>query len=131
MKRFLVMILTGIFLVPLTGCSVQKAASINKPRYETDLLVFGRPRSHVAAQLGVPTSTRQLGNSTVDTYEMTRNSKGWGIARSGGHAVLDVGTFGLWELIGTPLENWIQQDQTVTIYYDDLETIERVNYMRN
>ena len=131
MKRFLIVVLSVTFLIPLTGCSVKKAATINKPRYETDLLVFGRPRSHVVAQLGEPTSSRELGNSIVDTYEMTRNSKGWGIARSGGHAVLDVGTFGLWELIGTPLERWIQQDQTVTIYYDDLENIEQVKYTRN
>ena len=131
MKRVLIVVLSATFLIPLTGCSVKKAASINKPRYETDLLAFGRPRSHVLMELGDPTSTRQLGSSTVDTYDMTRNSKGWGIARSGGHAILDVGTFGLWELIGTPLERWIQQDQTVTVYYDDLENIERVNYTRN
>ena len=131
MKKIFAFFLISLFLMPLYGCSVKKAASINKPRYEADLLAFGRPRSHVIAQLGVPASTRQLGNSIVDTYEMTRNSKGWGIVRSGGHAVLDVGTFGLWELIGTPLERWIQQDQTVTIYYDDLENIEQVKYTRH
>ena len=131
MKRFLIVVLSVTFLIPLTGCSVKKAASIHKPKYETDLLVFGRPRSHVLMELGEPISSRDLGNSFVDTYDMTSNSKGWGIARSGGYAILDIGTFGLWELIGTPLEGWMQEDQTVTIYYDDLDNIERVNYTRN
>ena len=131
MKKLLILSLSIFLAIPLTGCSVKQAASIDKPKYDVDLLAFGRPRSHVLTQLGEPTTSVQAGNSLIDTYEMTRNSKGWGIVRSGGYTALNIGTFGLWEIIGTPLERWIQQDQTVTIYYDDLENIEQVRYTRN
>ena len=112
MKNVLLSLLVVTLVMPLTGCSVKQAATINKPQYETELLAFGRPRSHVLTQLGEPSSSRLLGNNKViDEYEMTRNSRGWGIMRAGAYSFLNVATFGAWELIGTPLEGWIQQDQ--------------------
>ena len=68
----------------------------------------------------------------VRRYGYGESKRGrWGYARAGAYGFLDVGTFGLWELVGTPLEKFIQQDQTITIYYDSNEQIDRVSYARD
>ena len=131
MKKLMIVFLGFLLITPLTGCSIREAASIHKQTYEPDLLTLGRPRSHVLAQLGTPKESTQRQGRIVDVYEVNGNSRGWGYARAGAYGFLDVGTFGLWELVGTPLEKFIQQDQTITIYYDSNEQIDRVSYARD
>lgn len=43
------------------------------------------------------------------------NSKGWGITRAVIYGMLDVVTFGLWEIIGTPIEGGISGGEKLNI----------------
>lgn len=44
------------------------------------------------------------------------------------HGVLDVATWGLWEIVGTPVEGQLGKKETVPIrvYYDKDENIKKV-----
>lgn len=123
--------LIGLFLVAglLSGCSVQKAATINSTNKGT-ILAYGRDRNFVISQLGQPISSQAKGNVIIDEYKLQRNSRGWGVTRAGVYTVLDVGTLGLWELIGTPLEDFVQTEELVTIEYDENNQIRKVHYLQ-
>lgn len=123
--------LIGLFLVVvmLSGCSVKKAASINSTN-KGPVLAYGRDRNFVISQLGQPRASQAKGSSIVDEYKLQRNSRGWGVARAGLYGALDVGTVGLWELIGTPLEDFVQSEELVTIEYDENSQIRRVDYLQ-
>ena len=114
--------------VLLSGCSVKMAANIQQS-HQGSTLSFGRDRAYVISQLGQPIKTETRNSRIVDTYELQRNSKGWGYFRAGLYGFLDFFTVGLWELLGTPMEHFIQTNEQVTIEYDDNNQISRVHYL--
>ncbi len=129
-KSSKIMILCLLVLtLGLTGCSVQMAGSIKDP-YENSTMAYGRDRSFVISQIGQPIKTDMKGDSVFDMYRIKRNSRGWGYFRAVVYSFLDVGTFGLWELIGTPLERFIQTDEEVTIEYDQNQKIRQIHYLQ-
>ena len=113
----------------LSGCSVKMAANIQQS-HQGSTLSFGRDRAYVISQLGQPLKTETRKSLIVDTYELQRNSKGWGYFRAGMYGFLDFFTLGLWELIGTPLETFIQTNEQVTIEYDENNQISKVHYLQ-
>lgn len=95
------------------GCSVYLAAS-QPPK--VDLNAFaqaGVPRDMIVAKLGTPTSSVRHENGTrTDVYEFYQGSAtGWKVGRAAFHAVADVFTLALWEIIGTPSEMAIRGDK--------------------
>ncbi len=119
----------AVTAVLFSGCSVNMAANIQQS-HQGSTLSFGRDRAYVISQLGQPLKTETRKNRIVDTYELQRNSKGWGYFRAGLYGFLDFFTIGLWELIGTPLERFIQTDEQVTIEYDENNQIYKVHYLQ-
>ena len=120
-------ICAAVFL--LSGCSVKMAANIEQS-HQGSTLSFGRDRAFVISQIGQPLKTETRKNRIVDTYELQRNSKGWGYFRSGLYGFLDFFSIGLWEIIGTPLESFIQTNEQVTIEYDENNQIFKVHYLQ-
>ncbi|MBP9854824.1 MAG: hypothetical protein KBD53_08155 [Candidatus Omnitrophica bacterium] len=115
--------------VMLTGCSVKRAAS-SKSLNKGEIMGYGRDRNFVLSQLGQPKNSIARDNGIVDEYVLQRNSTGWGVTRAGVYSVLDLSTLGLWELIGTPLEEFVQVEELVTIEYDENNQIRKVSYLQ-
>lgn len=118
-----------VAILLLSGCSVKMAGNIEQS-HQGSTLSFGRDRAFVITQLGQPIKTETRGTKLVDTYVLQRNSRGWGYFRAGLYGFLDFFSIGLWELIGTPLEKFIQTDEEVTIEYDENSQIAKVHYLQ-
>lgn len=106
--------------ITLSGCSVGMALSGKK---DPDLSVIkpGANRSVVELQLGSPIKTATLENgktSAVYEYEMGNEPSA---GRAVAHGAMDVLTFGIWEVVGTPIEiiNGDKYQLTVTYNVDD------------
>jgi hypothetical protein len=86
------------------GCSVVMASRAPQKK-DLSVLTPGTNRSHVIAELGVPTESRQSHSGQVDLFSFNQGySMGTRVSRCMVHGLLDLNTLCLWELIGTPLE---------------------------
>lgn len=87
----------------LSGCSVGTPLS-GKPEPNRAACQVGASIYQIVAQLGPPTSVTELpdgGKTCTYEYELgNRPSPGRAVA----HGVMDVSTYGLWEVVGTPIE---------------------------
>lgn len=88
----------------LQGCSVKMAID---GRQEPNLgaINTGTPRQEVEVYLGAPfnSATDAAGNSRIDAYQyqIGHDPNAW---RAAGHLLMDVFTLGIWEFVGTPME---------------------------
>ena len=114
------LLLAAVFFAMLScdGCSVYMAASGTK---EPNLANVhrGASRTDIEVALGQPKSINpQQDGQTAAIYEYTvgdEPSKG----RAVGHGVMDVLTFGLSEVVGTPIEALNRGDKVkVNVLYD-------------
>jgi hypothetical protein len=101
----------------LSGCSVGMAVA-GKETPNLAACRVGATQADIQAELGRPTSSRVLENGdSVCTYAYEVGND-----PSAGRAVLhggmDVLTFGLWELVGTPAEAMQGQKYEMTVTYD-------------
>ena len=94
------------------------------------VLNVGQDRGVVTLNLGNPIQTYVKDDMTVDVYEVQFGNEPSG-GRAIGHAVMDVLTWGGWELIGTPIEGVQGKTQTITIQYDKDNKIVSVNSVQN
>ncbi len=111
----------GLILLPAAGCSVYMAASQPEKKDLSALDSGGMPRDHVIAKLGAPTSSTMHEDGTrTDIYEFYEGSAGgWKVGRATFHAVADVFTLGLWEIVGTPTEMAVKGEKvTARAIYD-------------
>ena len=82
------------------------------PNKNAMVLFLHAPRDTVIEKLGQPdTTTTNEAKDTVDTYVITNGNEP-SLARALLHITLDLLTFSLWELIGTPIELGINRSQT-------------------
>ena len=72
-------------------------------------ITVGQDRSIVIMHLGQPYRTFGNENGRVDTYAVERGNAP-SVGRAAGHAVMDLLTFGLWEVIGTPIEGFAGEE---------------------
>src|SRR5918996_4400623 len=100
-----------------TGCSVGMAMS-GKDAPNLGAFNVGSPRGQVELQLGSPVaSTTDTNGLRTDVYEYELGNEPIA-GRAVGHAVMDVLTLGLWEVVGTPIEAFQGQTRRVAITYD-------------
>jgi len=88
------------------GCSVFMAASRSAYK-DVGVLRPGADRSVVLKELGPPDASTRLENGAyIDLYRLDPKAHRAGTKRAFavGHLILDIGTLGLWELVGTPIE---------------------------
>ena len=122
--RAVAVVILGAFTI--AGCSVGMALSGKR---EPNLGAFrvGSTRGEVELQLGSPvdTVTRPDGGRT-DIYEYQLGNEP-STGRAVGHAVLDLLTLGVWEIIGTPVEAIGIEKKRLSIIYDREDRVLAIN----
>ena len=74
-------------------------------------------RGEVEIQLGSPAKSTTLPDGRrVDIYDYEVGNEP-SAGRAIGHAVMDVLTFGIWEVIGTPIEGFTGEKRRIQITY--------------
>lgn len=128
--RLSVLLLVCVCLVSgSTGCSVMMAAKAPRKK-NMAILVPGTPRSQVIAELGTPLETQREETETRDVFAFTQGySLPTRVGRATFHALADVATLGLWEVVATPLEGALEGEAVRTeVLYDDEQTVSQVEY---
>ena len=114
-----------LLVLSLQGCAANMAASgQNGP----DLEVVQRQetRDDVERMLGRPTETiRRTDGVVVDLYLVEARTEP-NLARAAGHATADLFTFGLWELVGGPIEAYHGRRQRIVVEYDDHDRVKSI-----
>lgn len=127
LRQISILGISVFIILGLQGCSVVMALHGND---KEDLRAFyvGADRSYVHDQRGVPDkSVQDEEGKWIDTYfTIVGNERS--SYRAFAHGTMDVLTFGLWEVIGTPLElaSGVEAVQSFTIYYDSNNMVESV-----
>jgi hypothetical protein len=111
MRILLAMVLAAL----VAGCSVGMAAYGHR---EPDLrnIQVGSDRSEVDSYLGKPDEEFTKGGRQVAIYEYEVGNAP-APARAGMHAILDIGTLGFWEFVGTPIEFFKGEKRRLRVIY--------------
>jgi hypothetical protein len=113
------------------GCSVIKATQQPDKR---DLNVLGRgiPRTQVIAELGRPLWSEERGAAVTDVFVFKQGySKSAKATRALVHGAADVATWGLWEVLGVPLETMADGSEVqAEVRYDENRLVESVRIFR-
>ena len=118
-------VLCLIFIFVTSGCSVRMAYT-SKVRPDLASIAPGQSRADAIKVLGQPEKISAEDNLKVEYYDILYGSKTLRFLRGTLYLFLDVGTVGLWELLGIPLERFIQDEKIVTVEYDENDTVIRV-----
>ncbi|RKY33331.1 MAG: hypothetical protein DRP68_02700 [Candidatus Omnitrophota bacterium] len=117
-------LLLAISLFLLNGCAVVMSAR----KQGTSLTAIQRckTRGCILSKPGVEIlSTKEENDQLIEEYKI--NVERFGVLRAIGHGVLDVGTWGLWEVIGTPTEGAIDTKYvTIRVYYSKEGSIQKI-----
>ena len=130
--KFLLVIGCLASLTMLSGCSVFMAAK-QPPKKDLSVLKKGTARNEVIAELGSPEWSEKVEGKTTDVFSFRQGySKGAKVGRAAFHGVADVFSFGLWEVIGTPVEAIADGEQIkLQIKYDEDDRVNEVTYLDN
>ena len=114
-----------VSLIFLCGCSVGMALS-GKKEPNIGAIKVGSTRGEVEMHLGHPTDSTTLEDGRrVDIYEYELGNEP-SAGRAMGHGCLDVLTFGLWEIAGTPIEGLQGEKRQITITYDSNDFVKSI-----
>jgi len=105
----------------LTGCAARKAASVRR-WHNLRGIENGKDRPLVLKKLGDPVQAATP-DQREDVFELNRGNLAFAYARVVAHSLLDMGTLGLWELLATPFEEWMEQPREVTVEYDSNDKV--------
>ena len=109
----------------LSGCSVGMALS-GKQQPELGVVRVGATRGEIELQMGAPVQTLQeSANSRIDVYEYEIGNQP-SAGRAVGHAVMDVLTWGLWEVVGAPIEAFQGDKMYLQVTYDKADIATKV-----
>lgn len=109
----------------ISGCSVGMAM-VGKPDPNIGVLSVGQDRGVVLLNLGQPSQTLTTETGRMDVFHLERGNQ-QSIGRAAGHAAMDVLTFGIWEIVGTPIEGFAGDNFTVSIEYDRADKVTKVS----
>lgn len=124
---FKLLILGSIPLI-LASCSVIMAAKKEGTNIET--VQASRSRGQfLSCGANVISSERLQSGELVEVYQFQKE-KG-SAARALMHGVLDVGTCGLWEVVGTPIEACVDENKyfSIKVYYDENENVNKIELL--
>jgi hypothetical protein len=113
----------------LSGCSVGMALS-GSPNPDLGAVKTGASRGEIEMHLGSPISSTQIeGGHRADLYQYEIGNEP-SAGRAAGHAVMDVLTLCLWEIVGTPIEAVQGDKYTATIEYDENDQVVELKTMK-
>jgi hypothetical protein len=117
----------ALFAVMLTSCSVFMAAK-QPDKKNVDLFKIGTHRSMLLAEFGMPTVRELRNGKKHEIYKFVQGySAGAKAGRAVFHGAADVLTFGLWEVVGTPVEGTFSGDEMAfEVSYDDDNRVDQV-----
>jgi hypothetical protein len=127
MKRWGKFCVVALSLLFFLGCSVVMATQ-QPGRKDLSVLTKGVDRTRVIAELGSPLTTKVQEGKRQDVFSFRQGySTGAKAGRAVFHAVADVFTLGLWEVVGTPVEVVAKgTDVKVAVLYDENDKVDRV-----
>ena len=124
MRNIINLMLVGLMAITVSGCATMMALH-GKPDVDLASLHIGQPRNEAIMILGQPMKTMTTDTGRKDLFECERgNAPSTG--RAVGHAVMDVLTWGLWEIIGTPVEALGSSKYYVSIEYDKEDKVTNI-----
>ena len=131
MTRSIFLLLVGAGAVFPCGCSVMKATQ-QPDRKNLDVLSKGTPRTHVIAELGAPVWSDSKDGGTTDVFAFKQGYSRWNKAgRAMFHGAADVATFGLWEVVGTPVETIADgKDMKLQVSYDTEQKVRDIEVIK-
>ena len=109
----------------LSGCSVGMAMN-GKTTPDLGVVKKNATRGEVELQLGTPVKVSTMENGhvlNVYEYEVGNDPSA---GRAVGHAVMDVLTLGIWEVVGTPIEGFQGDKHQLQVEYDENDNIVNV-----
>jgi hypothetical protein len=134
MKNKNMKIMCLISCLILSGCGAVMASKRSTYRGDAAILAVGQTRAAVENELGAPDMlTKMEGEKTKAIYRMDPNahSRGARNAAVAGHAIADVLTLGLWEVVGTPTELAAQDEMSnFIVIYNASDIIESVEVLK-
>jgi hypothetical protein len=112
-----------------SGCSVYMAAKGNNGT-DLDEVTECKTRGCLIAAGADPIGAKEDedGHLTSETFKIIKPTGS--AARAAMHGVLDLATFGIWEIAGTPIEGYLGKDKSIAIrvnYEEDRNTIESIS----
>lgn len=110
--------------ISISGCAVGMALH-GKREVDVASLHIGQPRDEVIMILGQPMKTQTIETGRKDIFECQRGNAPSG-GRAIGHAVMDVLTWGIWEIVGTPIEAMTGSTFYITIDYDKEDKVTKI-----
>ena len=132
LSTLLILTMGTIISLTTTGCAV-KSAMDQPGKKDTSVFDRGTPRFEVIGEVGQPVDTQKNDDGTItDTYSFVQGySKGAKAGRALGHALMDIGTLGLWEIVGSPTEAIASGDKVVVrVKYDKSKLVDRVTVIK-
>lgn len=120
MKKLIVYVLLVACIPFINGCAVGMAM-MGKAEPSMDDLMIGTPidRVHFIMREYIPAVTI-LEGQRVETYDVQIGNEPSAM-RAIGHLAMDVITWGLWEVVGTPVEALVTSRLTLVITYEETE----------
>jgi hypothetical protein len=119
MRKVILILLCGLVTIQVLGCSAVMASK-RETKKDLSVLRIGGNRDDIVAVLGAPYQTQRFEDGRVkDTYKIVENAptKEWKTVEVAGNGILSVGTLGIWEIVGTPLQLATKQEATLFILY--------------
>jgi hypothetical protein len=117
-------VLMPLLVLMVQGCSVGMAMS-GKPDPNIGVLSIGQDRGVVLLNLGQPSQTLAVATGRTDVFRLERGNQP-SAGRAAGHAVMDLLTLGLWEVVGTPIEGFTGDEFAITVEYDKDDKVTKV-----
>ncbi|MDB2415081.1 hypothetical protein N9W34_04840 [Rickettsiales bacterium] len=114
-------------LLLLTSCSVYKAAKNDGASIE-DVRSCKSKECFLTLGAEILEKKKNDGKESV-IYRVQRRKHGSTYARALFHGVADVSTFGLWEIVATPLEGYMSNEKYIVfkVLYDEDDAVLKVN----
>jgi hypothetical protein len=119
MKKTILILLLLCTMELAQGCSAVMASK-KQTHKDLSVLRIGGDRDDIVAVLGAPYMTQRFEDGQVkDTYKIVEGapSEGMKTVEVVGNGVLSLGTLGIWEVVGTPLQLATKQEATLFILY--------------
>jgi len=121
---------TSLLLVVclFSSCSVVMAAK--KEGTSVEAVQGARTRGQILALGPVVVNSEKLASGELLEVYQFKKEKG-SAARAFMHGVLDVGTVGLWEVVGTPVEVCLKDDKSyaIRVLYDAHDNVIRMELL--